>query len=499
MQGLTTEKGAESPVCSHGVDLAINRAYVPLVVDLDGTLLRTDLLHEGALRLIKAKPWAVFLLCFWWLRGRAYLKARVFEETCLDYASLPLHEGVVEWLREEKTRGRHLVLATASDRRAAEQAVAHLELFDIVLGSDPKCNLRGSEKIRSILQYCGPTFDYAGNSRHDQPVWSAAREAILVNTSRSVEAAVRRSANVTQLFEPSRSDAKATLRSLRPLQWIKNLLVYVPAFTSHTGVHWPILLKSTIAFLAFSMCASATYVANDLFDLEEDRRHLAKRGRPFASGECSILTGVVTGAACFLAGLGLASMISGGLLGLLLLYICSTSCYSLYLKRVCLLDVLTLAFLYTMRIIAGHVVTGIPFSVWLLSFAFFLFISLAFSKRASELIRLSRQQGETVPTGRGYLIDDLPVITVAGVTCGFLSSLVFALYITSANVTLLYRRPIVLWGILPLLLYYIGRVWIVCGRGQLNDDPILYTAKSPSTYYVAAVVLIIMMAATIGF
>ena len=477
-----------------------DRLHVPLVVDLDGTLLRTDILHECALRLVKSKPWTLLFLPFWFFRGRTYLKSKIFEAVQLDYDSLPFHEGLVEWLRDEKALGRYLVLATASDQRIAEQAVAHLQLFDMVLGSGGQRNLKGAEKASEIVNSCGATFDYAGNSRADLPVWRYCREAIVVDSNRSVEAAAQRYSNVTRLFVSSRGKAKAVIRSLRPYQWVKNLLVFVPALTSHAGVHGPILAKSTIAFLAFSLCASSTYIANDLFDLQEDRRHPTKRERPFASGECSILTGVISALACLMAGLVLALALGGpSLLFLLLVYLGLTSCYSLYLKRMCLLDVITLAILYTMRIIAGHVLTAIPFSVWLLSFAFFLFLSLAFSKRVSELVRLKQNAAETFPSGRGYLLDDLQVITASGISSAFLSLLVLALYINSDNVTLLYRSPALLWGILPPLLYYIGRVWIVCGRGQLDDDPILYTAKSPSTYYVAAIVLIIMVAATVGF
>jgi 4-hydroxybenzoate polyprenyltransferase len=481
-------------------DPSADRLHVPLVVDLDGTLLRTDILHECALRLIKSKPWTFLLLPFWLLRGRTCLKGQIFKGIQLDYASLPVHEALLEWLRDEKALGRYLVLATASDRRVAEQAVAHLQLFDMVLGSEGRHNLKGSEKVAAILNSCGPTFDYAGNSRADLAVWRCCREAIVVDSSRTVEAAAQRYANVTRLFVSSRGKAEAAIRSLRPYQWVKNLLVFVPAFTSHTGLHGPILLKSTIAFLAFSLCASSSYIANDLFDLQEDRRHPIKRERPFASGECSIRMGVLLALVSLAAGLGLALTLGGSsLLFLLMVYLALTSCYSLYLKRICMLDVITLAILYTMRIIAGHVLTGIPFSVWLLSFAFFLFLSLAFSKRVSELVRLRQNAAETVPSGRGYLVDDLQVITSAGISSAFLSLLVLALYINSDNVTVLYRSPALLWGTLPPLLYYIGRVWIICGRGQLDDDPILYTAKSPSTYYVAAIVLIMMFAATVGF
>jgi 4-hydroxybenzoate polyprenyltransferase len=472
-------------------------AIPPLVVDLDGTLLRTDLLHESLLRLLKQRPWALLMVPVWLLRGRVNLKRKLSELVHLNCAVLPIHEEFIEWLRSEKKRGRSLVLATASDQNLAARAVAHLELFDRVLGSRGSRNLKGHNKIEAIIQECGPEFDYAGNSQSDQSVWRASRQAILVNAHRSVEALARRSANVTRVFPPAGGRLKAMIRSLRIYQWVKNLLIFVPAFTSHEGVHGPVIVKSMLGFLALSMCASGVYVANDLLDLEEDRQHSSKRDRPFASGECSILTGVLVGGLSMSAGLALGAWIGNGLLLVLLLYVFLASLYSLCLKKMLLLDVLTLAILYTVRVIVGHVLTGILFSAWLSSFMFFLFLSLAFSKRATELIKFSQSGGDVVP-GRGYSRVDLPVIMTSGICSGFISSLVLALYINSDAVKGLYRRPELLWAIMPVLLYYIGRLWVMCGRGKLDDDPIIYSAKSPSTYYVAALILVVVIAATRG-
>ena len=471
---------------------------MPLVVDLDGTLLRTDLLHEATLRLFKQKPWLALLIPLWLLRGRAYLKRRVYEVVELDYTVLPLHQGFFSWLMSEKESGRHIVLATASDREMAKAAVAHLRVFDEVLGSDPQRNLKGRKKLEAITEYCGTEFDYAGNSRADQVIWEASRQAILVNATKSVEVGARRHARVARVFTSPRDQWKAAISSLRPYQWVKNLLVFLPAFTSHEGIRSLVLARSAEAFLAFSLCASGTYIANDLFDLEEDRHHGRKKHRAFASGQCSIRTGIAIAGGCLLAGLGIAASTSSGLLVVTLFYICLTAAYSLYLKRLLLVDVLVLAVLYTTRVVAGHIVTSIPFSVWLSSFAFFLFLSLAFAKRAAELVKLSEGSRQSIP-GRGYNVVDLQVITIAGICSGFLSSLVLALYINSDAVRLLYRRPVLLWGVVPLLLYYIGRVWIICMRGELHDDPIVYTAKTPSTYVLAAAVLIIVVAATAGF
>jgi len=482
-------------VCATGES---DQSTVPLVVDLDGTLLRTDLLHESAVRLVKQKPWSLFAIPLWLLRGRKYLKNRIFGEVGLDGMPLPINEEVYAWLAEEKSKGRLLILATASDRSLAEQTVKHMGLFDIVLGSLGERDLKGAEKVEAIKECCGTQFDYAGNSRADLAIWRVSRQAILVDPPKAVESEARKSGNVSRVISSPKTGLKAGVKSLRLYQWVKNLLIFVPAFTSHEWSNWHILTKCAIAFVAFNFCASATYVANDLIDLEEDRRNATKRLRPFASGECSILWGVIIATACMLAGFSLALVAGNHLSAMLFLYIFITACYSLEMKKIFLLDVMTLAVLYTMRVMVGHVVTGIAFSMWLLSFAFFLFLSLAFSKRAAELISLGEGKQQTVP-GRGYLAGDLQVITMAGICSGFLSSLVFALYVNSASVTLLYKRPAILWGILPLLLYYIVRVWIICGRGELDVDPILYTAKSKSTYYIAAIVLLLVIAATVRF
>jgi 4-hydroxybenzoate polyprenyltransferase len=470
----------------------------PLAVDLDGTLFRTNLLFECVLRLVKQNPRLLPLLPFWLLRGKAHLKKRAFEEVTLNYRLLPLHHPLVEWLREEKARGRHLILATAANQQLAEQAVAHLGLFEVVLGSNGENNLNGPAKAAALQQICGSDFAYAGNSRADQAVWKLSREAVIVNAGSRMKVQVEPFTKVTKVFPRKASGLGSLARSLRFYQWLKNLLIFVPAFTSHKGIHWQVFLQSLVAFVAFSLCASGTYVVNDLLDLEEDRAHDNKKSRPFASGECSIPVGILAAAVCFVAGMGVAFASNRALPPLLLLYIVLATAYSAQIKRVLLLDILTLAILYTLRVIVGHVVTDIPFSVWLLSFAFFLFLSLAFSKRAAELFKLEKRTNAKIP-GRGYRSEDLLIITTAGLCSGFLSSLVFALYINSDAVTLLYRHPAFLWGILPLLLYYIVRIWLICGRGEMDDDPILYTAKSASTYYIAILVITIVIAATINF
>jgi len=490
---------------THNLDAQVRRKHsdsysdsVPLVVDLDGTLLRTDLLQESALRLIKQRPWLALLVPFWFLKGRAYLKRRIFQSVRIDVSLLPLHEELLAWLREEKVRGRRLVLATASDYHQARLAVERLGLFDSVLGSDGQRNLKGRQKLKIIVEACGEEFDYIGNSSADLVIWKGCRHAILVNASRRVERSARRAATVTQVFPPPFADLRNALRAMRCYQWVKNLLVFVPAITSHTIFEGAIAGSAALAFFSFSFCASAAYILNDLLDLEEDRRHDSKKQRPFAAGRMSIGSGMLLALACLSASAVIAAFVSHVFVIALVTYFVLTSLYSLFLKRLLVVDVLALALLYTLRVIAGSLATGIVLSLWLLSFAFFLFLSLAFSKRAADLIQHQRDNRKVVP-GRGYVTTDLDAVSIAGMCSGFLSSLVLALYINSESVQLLYHRPAILWGLQPILLYYVTRLWVICRRGELTEDPIQYSVTEPSTYGAALLAVFVLMAATFDF
>jgi 4-hydroxybenzoate polyprenyltransferase len=467
---------------------------VPLVVDLDGTLLRTDLSFESALRLAKQKPWLALLMPLWLLRGRAYLKRRLFHLVKMDVSLLPLREDLLAWLRGEKARGRRLVLATASDYHHACSVVEPLGLFDTVLGSDGRRNLKGRNKLKVIVETCGEKFDYVGNSSADLKIWRGCRHKVLVNAPRRVERAARDGGNVVQVF-PSLAGFRDVVRSMRCYQWVKNLLVFVPAITSHTIFERPVAGNAALAFFAFGFCASAAYIVNDLLDLEDDRRHKTKKQRPFASGRIPIGAGILLAIACLTASAVIAGLLPDAFLIALITYFALTSLYSLYLKRLLLVDVLTLALLYTLRVVAGHLATGIAFSLWLSPFAFFLFLSLAFSKRAADLIQ-HRQENQRVLAGRGYVTTDLEAVCIAGICSGFLSSLVLAFYINSDSVQLLYHRPALLWGLQPILLYYVTRLWVICRRGELTEDPIQYTATSPSTYGAALLAVLVLLGAT---
>lgn len=471
---------------------------VPLVVDLDGTLLRTDLSLESALRLIKQRPWLVLLIPFWLLKGRAYLKRRIFQLVQIDVSLLPLHEELLAWLRDEKMRGRRLILATASNYDQARPVVEPLELFDTIMGSDGRRNLKGRQKLQTIVKECGEKFDYVGNSSSDLYIWRVCRHSVLVNASRRVEHSAHRLGNVVRVFPSTLTAFRDALRAMRCYQWVKNLLIFVPAVTSHTIFDGAVAGKAALAFFSFSFCVSAAYILNDLLDLEEDRRHDSKKQRPFASGRMSIGAGISLALACLSAGAVIAPFVSRAFVTALAIYVVLTSLYSLFLKQLLVVDVLALALLYTLRVVAGSLATGIVLSLWLLSFAFFLFLSLAFSKRAADLIQ-HQQDNQMVIPGRGYVTTDLDAVSTAGMCSGFLATLVLALYINSDAVQLLYRRPAILWGLQPIILYYITRLWIVCRRGQLPEDPIQYTARAPSTYAAAIMAFMVLLAATFDF
>jgi 4-hydroxybenzoate polyprenyltransferase len=471
---------------------------VPLVVDLDGTLLRTDLTLESALRVVKQQPWRALLMPFWLLNGRAYLKRKIFQLIQMDVSALPLHEELLTWLRDEKARGRRLILATASDYHSACSVVEPLGLFDTVLGSDGQRNLKGREKLKTVAEVCGEEFDYVGNSSSDLAIWRVCRHAVLVNAPRGVERGARRGGNVVRVFPPSLTRLRDSLRAMRCYQWVKNLLLFVPAVTSHTIFDRSVAASASLAFLSFGFGASAAYILNDLMDLEEDRRHHAKKERPFAAGRLSIGFGILLALTCLSISAVIAGLISYPFVAALITYFILTSLYSLYLKRLLVVDVLTLALLYTLRVVAGSLATGIVLSLWLLSFAFFLFLSLAFSKRASDLVQ-HRQDAQRVVPGRAYVTTDLDAVSMAGMCSGFLASLVLALYINSDSVQLLYRRPAFLWGLQPILLYYITRLWMICRRGELTEDPIQYTAMEPSTYGAALLAIVVLLAATFDF
>jgi 4-hydroxybenzoate polyprenyltransferase/phosphoserine phosphatase len=469
---------------------------VPLCVDLDGTLVRGDLLAESLLRLVRRSPLLLLRLPVWLARGRARLKREVAERVAVEPAALPYDDELLAHLRRERAAGRRLVLVTASHRAPARAVADHLALFDEVLATDGERNLKGRAKRDELVRRFGRGgYDYAGDSAADLAVWDSAREAIAVNAPPSV---VRRlGARATAVLGgPRRPLGRAVLGALRVRQWVKNLLIFIPAITAHR-LHEPALAgHALIAFVAFGLGASAVYVLNDMLDVEADRLHPVKRRRPFASGELALPIGFALFPLLVLGSLGAALALPAAFLGLLALYFLLTTAYSLVLKELPLVDVIVLAGLYTMRIIAGSAATGVPVTEWLLAFSMFIFLSLGALKRYAELLRVrSQAAGPTKVERRGYYAGDLELMVPMGLASGYLSVLVLALYISSDKVAALYARPSLLWFACPLILYWISRMWLLAHRGLVQDDPLAFAVRDRVTWIVGALGAAILLAA----
>lgn len=476
--------------------LAMEQKTVPLCVDLDGTVIRTDLLWESMVQLIRRNPLYLFAVLAWWMRGRAYLKAQIARRVTVDMAALPCHEPFMEYLRTEKQKGRRLLLVTASDTGLAQAFGNQSDLFEEVLASDGTENLRGKTKAARLVERFGPAgFDYAGNSSVDLPVWQASRHSLVVNAPASVEARARAIGNVSEVFPTPRNLWRTWTALLRPHQWVKNLIVLVPLLTSHKLTKSGFLANAALAFCSFCLGASAIYVLNDVLDVESDRHHATKSQRPFAAGVLPLQAGLVAFPILAGAGILLACFLPICFMLTLLTYLVVAALYSCQLKQISLLDVFVLAGLYTLRLAGGHEATGVAYSVWLLAFSMFIFLSLALVKRFLEL-NAARQQQQTDIKGRGYQADDLAMVSTLGVTSGYLSVLVLALYVNSNEVRALYQHPTVLLLICPLMLYWISRAWMLAHRGQMHEDPIVFALRDRVSYAIGFLVLFVLWMAT---
>jgi 4-hydroxybenzoate polyprenyltransferase/phosphoserine phosphatase len=471
----------------------------PLCVDLDGTLIRTDMLWESLMALLARNPVYAFLLPIWLLRGRAYLKSRIATHARVDARLLPYCHEFLDYLRYQRGEGRSLVLVTASDHRLAEEVANHLGLFDAVLASNGIENLKGTKKRAALDHRFGPHgYDYAGNSAADVAVWAGARRAIVVNASKGVQQRAARVATVDCAFEAGRPGTLRILcRAARVHQWIKNTLLLLPVLTSHQVFSGNVLWNALAAIVAFSLCASSVYVLNDLVDLKNDRGHPFKRKRPLASGDLSIPAGLILMIGEIGACAAVASRLPAIFQATLACYFVLTLAYSLSLKRRLLLDVLTLGGLYTIRVLAGSAATGIEPSPWLLAFCMFFFLSLALLKRFTEVHNV-RQSIDREISGRGYQLNDEQALSALGTASGLIAVLVLALYINSPQVLPLYRSPWVLWFLCPFLLYWISRVWIFGFRGKLHEDPVLFALRDRVSYLAGACCGLILALASHG-
>ena len=451
-------------------------------VDLDGTLTPSDVLIESCLLLLRKNLLYGFAMIFWALKGGLYLKQRVALHVKPDMRHLPMNAQVLARLNEFKAAGHELVLASASLLRDVSSLAQRLGIFDRVLATTNE-NLKGVRKLRAIQADAnGVPFVYFGDSEVDLPIWQEASVAYAVNASALVHARAKLQGVVLHRIDSPSVSIRAWLKAVRFQQWAKNALLFLPLIAAHEQSLelWALALN---AFLAFGLVASATYLWNDLMDLEADRQHPRKCKRPMACGVISIpkalmcmllLGGLGFAVACVQVGVAFALVLLG--------YALVTLLYTFVLKRTAFVDVLLLAMLYTVRVIAGGVATGIALSSWLLAISLFVFLSLALVKRCAELEFLSEQGSQ--PQGRGYRMSDLSYLVSMGISSGFVAVLVLALYVDSQNGTRLYRHPEFLWAICPLFLYWLMRIWILTSRKEMIDDPVHFALHDPVSWAV---------------
>lgn len=474
-----------------------------LCVDLDGTLISTDLSVESLLGTLKRSPWLAFLVPLWLLQGKSVLKAELARRADIDVAVLPYRATVLQLVEGARAKGRVTALVTGSNQRYAQAINEHLDMFDRVHASDESRNLTGRRKAALLVEEYGEGgFEYVANGRIDLPIWERAGRVVTVNASKSLLRALARLGKPQRNIDRVPIAAKTWLKAIRIQQWVKNALLFVPILTAHRLLDVAAISNVTMGFVAFSLVASATYIVNDLFDLDSDRHHDSKRHRPFAAGALSVEAGLALCVALLASGTAIALMLPIGFQLSLLAYLVSTLLYSFRLKRVVSLDVIVLAGLYTLRVIAGAFAAGVALSFWLLAFSMFIFLCLALVKRVAELIELQKKEAlaEQEPgnvQGRDYKTADISILQILGATSGYLAVLVVALYINSEEVTLLYRTPEILWLIAPLLLLWVTRLWVVTTRGLMDEDPILFAIKDSKTWVSALIAAVILASATV--
>ena len=467
---------------------------IPLVVDLDGTLINTDLLHEALILLVKKNFLYIFICMGWLFKGKVYLKKKISSHVQVQSKLLPYNTSLLEFLKAEKNKGRKLILATASLKSQATDVSKIHSLFNEVHGTE-LINLKGKNKLEFLLREFGKSkFDYIGNSNSDLIIFASSRYSYLVNPKKSLKKKTKKISDLKQIWNTKTKSFLNYIKAIRAYQWLKNLLIFIPLITSHS-FNAVDFFQAFIGFIAFNFVASSGYLINDLLDLESDRTHLRKRNRPIASGKLSIPSASILALILFTGGFLIASFQNFQFLIVLILYFIVSFSYSLYLKKRALYDVFILALLYSIRVIAGALVIDVSLSSWLIAFSTFLFLSLALVKRCSELIQVENTKSP-INEGREYSIKDINLLQVMGIVTGFLSVIVFSLYIDSPEVVILYTRPKLLWIISFLFLFWISNMWLITTHGKMTDDPIIFAIKDKSSYFIFFLIGLILFFST---
>ena len=481
---------------------------LPLCVDLDGTLVKSDTLVDSVLALVRQNPRALLSVPGWIAQGKAALKQRVTCAVTIDVTTLPYNKPLLEFLFREHAAGREIYLATAADRTLADRVAEHLPIFRGVLASDGAHNLAGGNKLQAFRARFGERFSYIGNARPDLPILSGCLEPMVANPDAALMKGLRSGKVIpAHIFRDQVPTHRAWLKAIRLHQWAKNALIFAPLLLAHVWKNpqpaGPIL-GAAIAFLAFGLCASATYIVNDLLDIEADRRHHSKQRRPFAAGNLSAFSGIAVLCAFLVVSFGLMLLLPALVARVgaplptpwspvmwLAIYAITTTAYSFALKRVVLVDVIVLSLLYTIRIFGGSAASGVPVSNWLGGFSVFFFLSLAFVKRFAELESL-RLRDQAPSNGRGYLLSDIEQLRSFGTSAAYASVVVLMFYVSSLD-TELYRHAGRLWLLLPVFLLWVMQLWLLASRGELNEDPVVYAITDKRSLALGVLVLMVVL------
>ncbi|CAH1671393.1 UbiA family prenyltransferase [Chelatococcus asaccharovorans] len=470
----------------------------PLVLDLDGTLLRTDLLYESFVAYLRHNPLGFWRVFGWVLKGKAHVKRELAAAAPLDLDSLPVNEDVAAYAVEARASGREVYLATAADGDLARRIAARFPFLTGVIASDGVTNLKGGHKAEALAAQFPDGFSYAGDCRADLAVWRTCREIVLVGASPAVEKAARAIGEPVAVFPRPPSGLKVYAKALRLHQWAKNLLIFVPLILGGKTFDPAAWGATAAGFLALGLLASATYLLNDLTDLPDDRRHWSKRERPLAKGSLPIRTALILAPLGLAVSFGIGAALGPPALVMLGLYLALTLAYSLRLKREPIVDGFVLACLFTLRLGFGIVLAQVVTSPWLLTFSMFLFLSLSFAKRHTEVERMV-QHGIKKTAGRGYRAGDGPLLLAVGASAGVGSVLVMVLYlIQEAFPAGYYTKPAFLWAFPAVLFLWVGRVWLLCQRGELKDDPVAFALKDRTSIALGGVMAAAFLASHIG-
>lgn len=459
---------------------------LPLCVDLDGTLVYSDTLWELFIRALKTCPWILFLLPFFILRGKSHLKYFLFKRCGNLVNTLPFNNKLLEYLKIQKSEGRKIYLVTASNQDFAKNIVSEFDIFDDVFGSNERLNLRGKNKAKFLTEKFGSqNFAYAGNDNTDLEVWKDAGEVIVVNASNKLAQKVKEQnleKPITIISLQKSFNLKSFFKLIRVHQWAKNLLIFVPLVMSHTYQKLANVENALLAFFALSFCASATYIFNDILDVENDRKHRTKKFRPLASGIIPLPNALCVMFVLFTCAISISLNVSLALLVMLFVYSVITLSYSFIFKRIIILDILILALLYMFRIYFGAVAISDEISFWLVSFSIFIFFSLGALKRYVE-VSANKDEPTKIIGGRGYTSYDAEFISMIGIGAGMMSVLTYIMYI-DAGANALYESPVwLMFGCLPIL-YFISKIWLMAKRSKVHDDPVVYAIKTKENYLI---------------